>query len=134
MARSARDIVEEGRSLLQEATIRMDEGEYGASAGACVRASARVLEGMLCSWEIDPVDRRCRRMLETARRETPGNPSELLRECCRKIDRHAALYGGEGAAAGAIDEERAMELINYGREILRFVQRNLRRENRPEAG
>jgi HEPN domain-containing protein len=134
MNRSARDLVGEGRSLLQEAALRMDEGEYRASAEACIRGSALVLEGMLRSWSIDPEDRRCRRMLETAGRETRGTVTDLLRESCRKIDRHGALYGDGEPAGEAVDEERAMELIHCGREVLRFVQRNLRREGRSDGG
>lgn len=136
MNRSVRDLVGEGRTLLQEAASRMDEGEYRASAEACIRGSALVLEGMLRSWAIAPDDRRCRRMLETAGRETPGTITDLLRESCRKIDRHGALYGDGYAesAPEAVDEERAMELIHCGREVLRFVQRNLRREAEPDGG
>jgi hypothetical protein len=138
MDESGLDRIGEGRSQVQEALIRMDEGEFTESVRACIRGASLALEGLLISWEIDPPHRVCLNMLVTAGRWLPVAVTSHMRHCCRMIDRYDRFYDGvDGDRVGRFfDEECAMELINYGREVLKFAQRNHRREDgsndRPE--
>jgi hypothetical protein len=121
----------ESRNRLLNAMILMDAGRYKASADECVSSSILSLKTMLDSWNLTCLDSGCWEMLKEFGRYSPRLIPPWLRQCCKRLDRHDAFYKEmDGGADNRIfDEEYAMELINYGREVLKFAQRNLYRED-----
>lgn len=120
----------EGRAGLLQATIFMDEGRYRESVDACVRSAELSLRAMLASWKLADDITGCWEMLKTFGLGTSTGFSSWLRHCCKRIDRHRAFFGevDDKKLDRIIDEEYAMEMINYGREIIKFCQRNLYRD------
>ena len=126
---STNDFMGESRARLLSATVLMDEGKFRESVEESVRCSELALEAMLVSWDLIPSGSGCWQMLKTFGQRSQVIISSWLRHCCRKIDRHSVFYSGlDGERAERIfDEEYAMEVVNYGREVLKFAQRNIYR-------
>ena len=133
MSRPAGDTMGESRAGLLEAAVLMDEGRYRESVEVCIRSAERSLIAMLASWGLEAPATGCWEMMKTFGRHTSTDISSWLRHCCKRIDRHRAFFAGveEERLDRIFDEEYAMELINYAREVLKFSGRNL---NRDRAG
>ncbi|OGF97187.1 MAG: hypothetical protein A2Z06_00470 [Candidatus Glassbacteria bacterium RBG_16_58_8] len=123
------DGMKDGRRMLRRAEELLDEGNYRESIEAGILGSELVLGAMLDSWDLAPSDPGCWGRLKTAGRRLPITVTAYLRHCCRRIDRRRALYHrlDEDRAGNIFEEEDAMEMINYAREIVKFAQRHHRR-------
>ena len=130
MNKPTNDIMGESRAGLLEASVLMDEGKYRESVEACIKSAERSLGVLLASWGLEASGTGCWEMMKTFGQGTSTDISSWLRHCCRRIDRHRAFFHGidAGRLDRIFDEEYAMELVNYGREILKFSQRNLNRD------
>jgi hypothetical protein len=124
------DPMKESRSRLQEAMLLMDEGKFRESAEVCFEGSMMAMEAMLASWDLKPNGSNCWEMLKEIGLLASVDVPSSMRHFCRRIDQYHAFYHSmEGLTAqGVFDEEYSMELINYGREILKFAHRNLCKE------
>lgn len=130
MHKPVSEIMSESRAGLLRASEFMDEGKYRQSVDVCVRSAELSLRAMLVSWNLAVGVTGCWEMLKTFGVGTSTSFSSWLRHCCKRIDRHRAFLGqvDDEKLDRIIDEEYAMEMINYGREIIKFSQRNLYRD------
>jgi HEPN domain-containing protein len=131
------DIIGKSRSELLQATMMMDEGKFREASEKCVESSALALQAVLVAWDLSPQGSSCWDMLTIIGQNSPAGISSELRSLCKKVDRFSVFYKDidEAGAENIFDEEFTMEMINYGREILKFAQRNLRRgepDDQPE--
>jgi HEPN domain-containing protein len=132
--RSGNDIIGESRVRLLGATVLMDEGKFRESVEESIRCSELALEAMLVSWDMIPSGCGCQEMMEAFRQRSRVVVSPWLMHCCRRIDLHNVFYGecDSGKSEKIFDEEYAMEIVNYGRDVLKFAQRNVWREEQSD--
>ncbi len=131
MSKTENDIMGKSRSGLMKAQLLMDEEKFKESSDNCIESSVLALQAVLLSWNLPAGGPGCWEKLKIIGQHSPGGISSELRSYCKKMDRFSAFYRGvdEARAEMVFDEESTMEIINYGREILRFAQRSLRRED-----
>ncbi len=128
-------IVAESRARLLDAMILMDEGRFEESIEKCISSSRLSIEAMLVSWKLASSGSSCFEMLTSVGQRSPVALTSRIRHCCRKIDLHSSFYRGldGGPRKPSFDEEYTMELINYGRDLLRFARSNLSRAEVPDS-